>query len=191
MSGLFDWLNGIMTWLGSWIPRVQIIRYSEAGIRYRHGKDISIINPGIIVYWPIFTEIEFINVKRQVLNLRTQLLTTVDKQTVVASGLVVYRINDVQVYLVENHDADAGIHEVTTAIIRRVLIDKSFDEIQTERSADKLDKHLTSDARKVLKSFGISVEAVRLTDFAKAFALSHAGDGLTINIHPQNNSHEA
>jgi hypothetical protein len=71
------------------------------------------------------------------------------------------------------------------------LIDKSFDEIQAERSADKLDKHLTSDARKVLKSFGISVEAVRLTDFAKAFALSHAGDGLTINIHPQNSSHEA
>ena len=95
MSGLFDWLNGIMTWLGSWIPRIQIIRYSEQGIRYRNGKNISIINPGVVVYWPIFTEIEFINVKRQVLNLRTQLLTTVDGQTVIASGLVVYRTNGV------------------------------------------------------------------------------------------------
>ncbi len=185
MSGLFDWLNGIMTWLGTWIPRIQIIRYSERGIRYENGKTVSIIEPGIIIYWPIFTEVDFINVQRQVLNLRTQLLTTVDGQTVIASGLVVYSIDNVHRYLVDNHDADAGIHEVATAIIRRVLIDKKFSEIQEERSADKLDKHLTKDAREVLKSFGIKVETVRLTDFAKARAISHAGDGLTINIHPQ------
>jgi len=182
MSGVFAWLNEAMLWIGQWIPRLLIVLSSERGIRYRNGRDVAILEPGLRVYWPIATKCQVVNVMRQVLNLSTQTLTTKDGKPVIVSGLVVYRIEDVELYLVDNHDADAGIDEVTCAEIRTVLIGLSLEEVQAERTSNRLDGRLKRAAAKSLKPFGVAVEECRLTDFAPARVLSIAGTPVSVTV---------
>lgn len=175
MSGALAWLNEAMVWLASWIPRLVIVLASEKGIRYRHGSDVSVLDPGLHVYWPIVTRVQIVNVNRQVLNLSMQTLTTADGRTIIASGVLVYRIVDVERYLVANHDADAGIDEVTCAAIRQVLLAMDLELIQAASVGGGMDDKLRRQARKVLASFGVRVESCRLTDCAQARVLSLAG----------------
>lgn len=175
MTGALTWLNEAMVWLASWIPRLVIVLATERGIRYRHGADVSVLEPGLHVYWPIVTRVQVVNVMRQVLNLSMQTLTTADERTIIASGVLVYRIVDVEKYLVANHDADAGIDEVTCAAIRQVLLAMDMDTIQAASVGGVMDDKLRRQSRKVLAPFGVRVESCRLTDCAQARVLSLAG----------------
>jgi len=175
MTSALAWLNHVMVWLGSWIPRLLVVLKTERGIRYRNGSEVRILEPGRRIYWPLVTKVHVVNVMRQVLNLSTQTLTTLDGKAVIASGVLVYRIVDVEKYLVDNNDADAGIDEVTCAAVRDVLIGLSLAEIQAARKGHALDQQLGKRARKFLSPFGVRVEYCRLTDFAASNVLSVQG----------------
>lgn len=180
--GLFDWLNGIMSWIGSWIPRIQIIRATERGIKYKNGKDVIVLEPGITIYWPMFTEIEFINVTRQVLTLHNMTICLADSRVVTISALAVYRITDVYKYIVDNHDADMGMDEVINSIIRQTLIPLGFNSIQKDRSSSNMDSILTDAVREEVDVFGVEIEIVRLTDLAPTKVLTIPGLENRLNV---------
>lgn len=182
MTGALSWLNEAMVWLASWVPRLLIVLHTERGIRYRCGSEVSVLEPGVHVYWPIVTRVQVVNVMRQVLNLSMQTLTTSDERTIIASGVLVYRIVDVEKYLVANHDADAGIDEVTCAAIRQVLLAMDMDLIQDASVGGAMDDKLRRQARKALAPFGVRVESCRLTDCAEARVLSLAGIPYDIHL---------
>jgi len=175
VTSALSWLNDAAVWLASWLPRLLVVLSSEKGIRYRHGSEVSVLEPGLHVYWPIVTRVHVVNVMRQVLNLSMQTLTTAEGRTIIASGVLVYRITDVTKYLVANHDADAGIDEVTCAAIRQVLLAMDMDLIHDASVGGGMDDKLRRQARKALAPFGVRVESCRLTDCAQARVLSLAG----------------
>lgn len=175
MTGALAWLNEAMVWLASWIPRLVIVLASEKGIRYRRGSEVSVLEPGLHVFWPIVTKIQLVNVQRSVQNLSTQTLTTADGLSVIASGVLVYRVDDVERYLVQNHDAEAGIDEVACAAIRQVMLSMTLNAIHEASIGGGLNDRLRREARKSLGPFGVKVEYLRLTDCAPAQVFSLAG----------------
>jgi len=171
----FAWLNDLMIFIAGWFPRLRIVLASERGIRYRHGRDVSILEPGLRVYWPMVTQVQVVNVMRQTLNLSTQTITTADGEAIIVSGIVVYTIADVDRYLVQNENAASGMDEVTCAAVRDVLLGLTFDQIQEASTGLGLDDRLRRRARKFLGPFGVKVESCRLTDLARARVVSLQG----------------
>lgn len=174
MTGL-AWLQDLATFLAAWFPRLVIVLASERGVRFRRGAEVSILEPGLHVFWPIVTKVQTVNVARQTLNLSTQTITTQDGDAIIVSGIVVYTIDNVVRYLVENENAASGMDEVTCAAVRDVLLGRTFAEIQEASKGNALDADLRHAARRRLASFGVKVESCRLTDLARTRVLSLQG----------------
>jgi regulator of protease activity HflC (stomatin/prohibitin superfamily) len=181
VTGALDWISEAARWLASWIPRLLIVLATERGVRFRHGNVVSILEPGLRVYWPIVTKVRVVNVMRSVQNLSTQTLTTHDGVTVIVSGVLVYNVADVKRFLVENHDAEAGIDEVACAGIRQVVLSMTLDEIREASIGGGLADKLRAQTRKLLAPFGVRVEYCRLTDCAPAQV--HSLQGIPNEIH--------
>lgn len=173
MEGLFGWIGKLFEWVGRWVPRLEIIEANEGGVKFVRGRHVREVEPGLTVYWPLTTTILKTCVVRQILNLTTQTVTTRDGRAVVVSGIVVYRIHDVVLYLVDLHNADAAIANVALAAITRVVVGTDYDVLLENR--DTLDDALTRAAIKDTEGFGVEIERVRLTDFAPCRALSVNG----------------
>ena len=173
MESALGWIGELFSWFGSFVPRWLIVRSTEAGVKFRWGKHVHVLTPGIRWYWPAFTDVETETVVRQTLNLDAQTLMTADDKTVVASGVIVFKITDIIKFLVDNFDADEAIAEVAGSALRKFVISKTVEEIQKGRA--DVDNSLTREAQKLLKDFGIEVEYARLVSFSTARVINLVG----------------
>ena len=112
MNAAFAWISDFVNLFISFFPHLIIVKKIESGVKFVRGKHVKILKPGLRWYWPLVTEQEVVVVVRQVTNLAPQTLMTKDGKTVIASAVVVYRVSNIEAFLVENHDADEAIGEV-------------------------------------------------------------------------------
>lgn len=173
MAGVFGWISDLLQWFGAWIPRLLIVRTTQGGVKFVRGKCVKVIVPGLAVYWPLVTAVEITHVARQAIDLPNQTLTTRDGRSVIVSGVVVYSIRDVKKFLVDNYDSHAAIAEVALSAVRHVVISSDFESLC--RGGRVLDARLRAEARKSLKSFGVDVEYVRLSDLSACRVVSLVG----------------
>jgi regulator of protease activity HflC (stomatin/prohibitin superfamily) len=171
----FEWIGEALTWVADWLPRPRIVCLNEGGVQFWFGSRVRVVKPGWRLDWPAIATLEIIPVARQTLNLEPQTLMTSDSHPVVAGGVVVYRVSDVQRFLVSNVDADDGIAEAARAALRDAITDATLAQIQESDGRKKIDRRLADGAQKLLESFGVSVEYVRLTDFSTAQVLNVVG----------------
>ncbi|MCI0673398.1 MAG: SPFH domain-containing protein [Myxococcaceae bacterium] len=169
MQSALGWLGELAGWFAQWVPRLMHVRATEAGVRFIRGKAPRPLPPGLHLYWPITTEVESIATVRQVMALDSQVAVTRDGHTVVAGGLVVYRIVDAVKFLAENYDAHDSVKDVAQAAVRQAVLAKEFQELRAGRAA--VENKLTAEVQKVLVDFGVEVEYVRLADLAGAQVL--------------------
>jgi len=173
MENAFAWIGKIAEFLGSLFPRITVIMSSHRGVKYVWGSKVVLLEPGVHVYWPIVTQLETVAVVRQVLDLKSQILETKDGVTVVASGIVVYDIDDAETFLADNENAFESISEVAMSAIRKVVVNCDLEELREGRA--RLDSRLTRETQKLLRAFGVHVEYARLTDFARVKAIHLSG----------------
>lgn len=176
MGAAFGWLGDLFLWFSEFVPRWEIIRTTERGVKWVRGKKVKVLKPGIRWWWPVVTDIEIEEVVRQTLYIEPQTLMTDDGEAVIASGVVVFRITDIQKYLVENYDAAEAIIEVAGAAMRKVIIGKTLEAIQKGRA--DIDNALSKETQKLLQAFGVEVEYMRLVSFSKARILNIVGTQL-------------
>lgn len=176
---MFETIADILRSIGKLIPRLILIRKTEKGIKFMIGGRVREVKPGLVIYWPLITDLEIVAVVRQTLNLPYLTLMTKDKVSVVASGVIVYSIIDTEKYLVENYDAEAAISEVGSASLRDVIVTKTLADIQ-ENNRNTTENALIREAKDAFASFGIEVEYVRLTDFSTARILNIVTPGSSI-----------
>lgn len=166
METALGWFGEIMRWVGNLLPRWAIVRATEKLVKFKRGHLVQVSDPGIRWYWPAFTDVEQITVVRQTLNLSPQTLMTADGDTVIASGVIVFTIENVVKYLVDNYDADEAIAEVASAALRKVIISKTIEDIQRGRA--DIDNALSRETQKLMEDFGILIVYMRLVNFSKA-----------------------
>ena len=167
--------------MGDWIPRPRIVRITDAGVRFWFGKWARVVYPGWRLDWPAIMDMEVVPVVRQVVQLESQTLFTGDAKTVIAGAVIVFSIEDVHKFLVENFDAEDGIVEVAGHVLRDVIVGKTLDQIQETDGRRSIDKSLVVDASKALALFGVEVETMRLTDFAPARVVNLVGVNLSVD----------
>lgn len=174
--GALSWLSELAQWFGKWVPRLVLIRATEGAVKFLPGGKTKEYGPGLLLYWPLTTEIQQYPVVRQVLRLSPQTLMTEDGVSVVAAGILTYTVTDLHTFLVENFDAEHSLDDISQTAIRSAIVTHDFEEIQNDRK--NWDRTLTLAGRSALRQFGVKVEALRITTFAKARVLNLIGPGL-------------
>lgn len=180
MDAAFAWLSQIVEALLQLIPRRVIIRATERGVKWSLWREPQEMLPGIRFYWPLITDIEVTVVARQTINLPTQSLLTRNSKTVVAGGVVIYKISDiVKAIGKQNWSPEDTAGDITQAAIVEVIASRDYANILENISGD-VEEQLTAICRKQLRQFGVYVSRAALVDFSTVIPLNHSG--VSINI---------
>jgi regulator of protease activity HflC (stomatin/prohibitin superfamily) len=175
------WIGDLINWLVSWTPTLELCVSTDRVVKFKRGGANQVIEPSLFWYYGRFTEIERVNIKRQVLALETQVLTTKDKKAVAVGGVLVYSITDVEKYLVDNENADKGIAEIAAYALREIVVNSAFEDLQEPK--DERRDEITKRAQAALTEFGIRVKYLRLSShFAETKVFSHIGTALAVEV---------
>jgi regulator of protease activity HflC (stomatin/prohibitin superfamily) len=162
----FDWISQFFEMLALFVPRRVIVRATERGIKWKSGRKVVELTPGIHWYWPFTTDIEKMPVARQTMNLPDQALFTKDQHQVVVGAVVTYRITNIVLAMGEkNWDIEATLQDTSQSAVVDVISRLTLSELQDGIDTTVVER-LTTQVRKQLRRYGISTLRVALTDFA-------------------------
>jgi membrane protease subunit HflK len=160
---MFDWLKTILDGLwGHLLPFTVIHQYERGGV-FRLGLYNRTLEPGFHWRWPLAEQIVTEHTVTTTLALEPQTITTKDNKSVVVSGIVRYRIVNVQSFVCEissPHDVlrDTSMGSVlkqTRQIELRTLLDEPPES------------KIASDIRRQVKEFGIEIDSFTFIDIGQ------------------------
>lgn len=178
--GAFEWLSELMRWLGKFIPRPIVVRYTHAGVKFKWGHTVVVLNPGVHVYFPLTTDIEIIPVARQTIKpKRTQSLMTKDGQEISIGLVVKYCIDDIEAALAENYEINDTIEDVTSTAATEVIVKYDFDFIH-KNLMTQIQPQITESVSDELAEHGVRVKSIGVTDFTTNKVYKILGDANVI-----------
>ena len=177
MESAFGWLKEIMHALICIFPRRVIVRTTEGGVKFKHGRAVE-VRPGTCWYWPMFTEVYTSEVVLQTLDLPNQCYLTADHKVIAISGTILYKIPDPLTAFTTVHDLDASILNVARYAIVEALRGRTLEEIHEGR--DAIDKDMRKRVAESVSGWGVKIMAARLTDLAPCRAIRLIGDGWAV-----------
>ena len=169
LEHLFCWVPWLIKWLMGWVPHIGRIHRFQKGVKVS-GQKTKVLSGW---YWwlPQFSDIYVDNVVRKVVVLPEQLLTTADGQCVRVGGLLVYTIEDIVVWLMENDDPDHGLLNEAARVLRDWVRGKTFQQI-VEAKAGDMDELTMMCADAVELEFGVDVRGIGMTNFARTTSMN-------------------
>lgn len=181
LTSAFGWIGDLAKAIGSFVPRLLIVRSSHRVVKYVCGSEVVLLEPGLHVYWPLVTEIEPVAVVQQGIDLPTQLVETADGYTLAVGGVAEYEIVDAVRFLANTENGFDTIRFVCTAAILRVVRRSDLQELRS--AGDGLERSLTRGAQRLLTRYGVRVRRVGLSDFARTRAVHLTGAPLApVNV---------
>ena len=191
LEPLFSWIPELLGWLLSWLPHAGRLPVHEGGVKISGERVRELTHGGRLRSWyfwvPRFSDIYLDNIKRKVVELPEQLLTTSDEIRVRAGGIMVYHIANVITWLVENEDPEHGVQADASRVLREWVKSKTFAEVQAFKPEKRGEDDLTRMAQAQLGTdFGVRVRQIALASFAKSDAtdLHHSGLGGRSSLAP-------
>lgn len=178
IDNLFCWIPWFVRWCISWLPSRGRLHAFEGGVKVS-GEKIKVLKFGTFWFLPRWSEVYVDNVKRKVIDLPKQVLTTKDRKRVRVGGVFVYHIRDIEKWIVENENPEEGVQVEAERVLREWVKKHSFDQVQNYKSERREEDHLTCMAQKELGAdFGVWVRQLAFKDFAETDAkdLYHSGE---------------
>lgn len=173
IESALSWLGDLARFLGSFFPRLLIVQSSHRYVKYVHGARVVVLNPGLHIYWPLVTAVEWCAVVRSGLDLPTQVLETADGQTVAASGVIEFEVEDPVKFLAECENGYVTARIVASAALRRVILDNTRAELRAD--SELVDTLLYDEIQEALEPYGLHVLRAGLKDLAPVRALHLTG----------------
>lgn len=182
---LFSWIPELLLWILSWFPHGARLPVHEGGVKISGTRVREIKHDGFLRSWyfwvPRFSEIFTDNVKRKVIELSEQLLTTGDGKRVRAGGIMAYHITNVSTWIVENEDPEHGVQAEAARVLREWVKGQTFEEVQTFKPSKRGEDDLTRMAQSELgQDFGVRIRQLGLASFAETAATDMHHSGLTL-----------
>lgn len=162
----FAWVSYLVDWFGRFIPRWVILDLTMGGVKFVRGSRVVPLGPGIHWYWPATTMFQTYPTADQTDELRSQTLITVDDKTIDVAGLIRYQVTDIAKLLTEHYDAKTSIADRSLNAVSRVVCRLSWEELKAAQRRGNLNIRLTNAANEQLRSMGVEVLEMTLTDLA-------------------------
>lgn len=166
MEAALAWLGTIADTIIKLFPHLKIIDITQGGVKMRRGNEISVHGPGPVWYWPTYTVLKVVTTVRDTLDLNGQTFTTKDGKIVLASGMVMFSITDVEKLLTTSPDYISTISDVCMNCIHDVLIKYEWEQLRAGILDGSVGKELRKAAQEELKPFGVKVLSLGLKDLA-------------------------
>lgn len=188
LETLFHLVYEFFHWAISWVfPQMVHVRSDQRGVLV-NGRKSRVVPPGHVWFWRNWSTLFVETIARRAPEMGDQPLTTQDDSTVRVGGVLVYTIEDVQKWILENEDPEHGLLVEASRVIRDYVVEHSFEEVQGLAARDEdddEDDELTAEARLQLEgAFGVRVHRLGLTAFAEArvMDLNHCGSAINVEM---------
>lgn len=176
MGIALEWLGTIANTIINLFPHLKIIKVTQGGLKMRKGHELTVMTPGLWWYWPLITTVDVVTIVRDTVDLSGQTFTTKDNKTVLASGMVMFSINDVEKLLTTSPDYIATISDICMNCIHDTFIHYEWEQLRAGISDGSVGKELRRNANDELKQFGIKVISLGLKDLAPVTVLKIVQD---------------
>lgn len=160
---MIEKLVDLLVQFGTWVSPVAVIKVYERGVVLRWGLCHRVLEPGWHWKWPLAEDVVEINTVVTTLRLPPQTLTTLDKQSVVVSAIIKYRITNPEVYVSEIWDAVDVLADTTMGAIRQTVGSLSYDDLLNLDSEAKVVQLV----RNEVNSYGFKVAKITFVDLSK------------------------
>ncbi len=177
MTGALTWIGELAQAAGKLFPRILHLECTDIGVFIKRGNRVHVLEPGIHVYWPIWTSWYCRPGNVQTADLPTQALVTLDYKAVVVGGMIRYEFDRspeaVIKALIGTDDVEGAIVDETMAVFCSFITSKTMAELKEERT--KTNRSLTGKLATRLAEYGVLVMRAQLTDFSPCVTLNHVG----------------
>lgn len=179
MDAALGWIGEFVHWIARFFPSMLIVKVTHAGVKYKRGRVVVPLDPGLHFYWPLITEVLIYPVARQTMNMPAQALTTADGQAILVSGVLVYKINDIEAALSKNYDIEDTIGDIgQTALADKVCEYKLSDFMS---GLGEIKKALTAHTKRELSKYGVHVFYFGLVEVAQCQVLRTTAPAYLVN----------
>lgn len=155
---LFEFLVTFYDYLKFWWV---VEQYNQA-VLLRFGKFEKVLNPGFHWKYPMTDMVVETTVVPTTMRLQHQSLSTKDEKNIVVQAVIKYQIQDVKKLLLEVYDPVDAIGDMTQAIIKSIIMERTWLECKDT----EIDNMVTKKARIEAKKWGIEIMQVTLVDIA-------------------------
>jgi regulator of protease activity HflC (stomatin/prohibitin superfamily) len=166
LEAALNWIGLIAETVIRLFPHLKIVTVTQGGIKMRRGHEISVLGPGLHWYWPTITVINVVTTVRDTQDLAGQTFTTKDGKVVLASGMVMYSVNDVEKLLTSSPDYVSTISDVCMNCIHDCFIKYEWEQLRAGILDGTIGKELKKAASEELRPFGIKIISLGLKDLA-------------------------
>lgn len=142
------------------IPGISIVKETERGVVFFMGKFYGVKEPGINYTPPLFSDIEYVDIRLVTWDIPKQNVITNDDISVNVDGVINYKVKDAYLAVTATRDFKFSIEENSQATLKKVCGEFKLDEILTER--EEVNEEIRSLLKKKADSWGIEVSSVEV-----------------------------
>lgn len=155
-----QWLTDLINRLLCIFPRIVLVHPDEMGLRISLGYCYKALEPGWYIYLPLLQFISKLPITPQVVDLKSQSLTTQDGKGIIISGAIEYSIRDITKAVLRVCNLDKSLPTLCLGKVAEYV--ETHDFIDCKSSAIK--KELRREIREHVGDWGIQVHHIFLTD---------------------------
>jgi regulator of protease activity HflC (stomatin/prohibitin superfamily) len=165
---MFDKLIDLFKdWLG-FFQFVAVVDQFERGVILERGVLRRHVEPGIVWFWPCaYQQLLRHPIVVDTQDLAAQSLTTADDISVTLTGLLTYRVTDVERVLLHVQGERQALVDSAMGIIGSAVLKSTWAEVITPDFWNKV----TIEVRRRAKRYGIEIEQVAFRDLTKGRSL--------------------
>ena len=153
-----------------------VVRQYQQGVLLRFGRFREAMGPGPHWKIPFVDIVDLYGTAMTTLTLPAQSITTKDGKSVVIKAVIKYEVLDVEVFGVKVADAKDALSDMTCGIIYGIVSNLTY----AEACAADLPSLVSTPAKREAKRWGVRIDQVTITDFAKMMSIRLFNEGATL-----------
>jgi len=141
---------------------IRIVYEYKRAVKFRFGKYISLLQPGIRWIIPVVDRIQIVDIRIITINVQKQEVMTQDNVPCHINGVLFFRIEDATKAILEVEDFIFAVSQLAQASLRDVCGKVELDTILSKR--DEIGRNIKEIVEKETEIWGISIQDVKIKD---------------------------
>ena len=160
---MFDRLLDFLAAFGKHlVPFVVVVVYQNVGI-LRFGKYNRTLAPGFHWKWPFIEDGYPENVVPTTVRLQPQTLTTKDDVSIVAAGIVRYKVVDLEAFVTKIYDQKDLLLDTSMGAVLKAVRSMTLQELLDAPPENRI----AADIRRQVKDYGVAIENFTFMDLGR------------------------
>ncbi len=143
---------------------IVIINQYERGVKFRLGKFVGTLNPGVNFVIPFLEWVRKVDIRVKTIDIPGQQAITKDNVSVRIDGVVYYKVIDPAKAILNVKDVEYAIARYAQTVLRDIVGKVELDELLSER--EKIAEDIRQMVDKLADEWGVDVPMVKLQDVA-------------------------